>query len=89
MAEDSPGHEYHISSWWRHLVSQYTGLSFLEIAELDLIQYLIWRRDAYIHMLNQTEEGQEYLRNAYRMEQTQPDRKRLREKLGKEGHVNG
>ena len=86
MAEDSPGHEYHISSWWRHLVSQYTGLSFMEIAELDLIQYLIWRRDAYIHLLNQTEEGLEYLRNAYRMEQTQPDRKRLREKLGKGGN---
>ena len=85
MAEDSAGHEYHTSSWWRHLVSEYTGLSFLEVAELDLLQYLIWRRDASINLLNQTEEGQEYLKNAYRLEQTQPDRKRLREKLGKEG----
>ena len=42
MAEDSAGHEYHTSSWWRHLVSEYTGLSFLEVAELDLLQYLIW-----------------------------------------------
>ena len=89
MAEDNAGHEYHISSWWRHLVSEYTGLSFLEIAELDYLQYLIWRRDAYINMLSRTEEGQEYLKNAYRMEQTQPDRKRLREKLGKEGKTNG
>ena len=40
-------------------------------------------------MLSRTEEGQEYLKNAYRMEQTQPDRKRLREKLGKEGKTNG
>lgn len=66
-------------------MSDYTGLSFLEIAELDFLQYLIWRRDAYIHVLSQSEEGQEYLKNAYRMEQTKPDRKRLREKLGKEG----
>lgn len=86
MAQDSAGHEYKTASWWRKLVSDYTGLSFLEVAELDYLQYLIWRRDAYIHVLSQTEEGQEYLKNAYRMEQTKPDRKRLREKLGKEGN---
>lgn len=58
--------------------------------ELDYIQYLTWRRDAYIHMLSRTEEGQEYLDNAWRMEQTQPDRKRLRDKLGrKEAPANG
>lgn len=66
-------------------MSDYTGLDFLQVAELDYLQYLIWRRDAYIDRLSQTEEGQEYLKNAYRMEQTQPDRKRLREKIGKEG----
>ena len=64
-------------------MSEYTGLSFLEVEELDYIQYLIWRRDAYIYMLNRTEEGQEYLDNAYRMEQTEPDRKKLRAKLGR------
>ena len=67
-------------------MSDYTGLTFLEIAELDYLQYLVWRRDAFIYRLNQTEEGQEYLKNAYRMEQTTPDRKRLREKIGKEGN---
>ena len=86
MAQDSAGHEYTTASWWRKLVSDYTGLSFLEVAELDYLQYLIWRRDAYIHVLSQSEEGQEYLKNAYRMEQTKPDRKRLREKLRKEGN---
>lgn len=53
--------------------------------ELEYIQFLIWRRDAYIYMLSRTEEGQEYLDNAWRMEQTRPDRKALRKKLGKEG----
>lgn len=85
MAQDSGGHQYSTASWWRHLVSEYTGLSFLEVADLNYLQYLVWRRDAFIHALNQTEEGREYLDNAYRMEQTQPDRKRLREKLRKEG----
>lgn len=86
MAQESKGHQYDTASWWRHLVSEYTGLSFLEIADLNYLQYLIWRRDAFIYTLNQTEEGREYLDNAYRMEQTQPDRKRLREKLRKEGN---
>lgn len=70
-------------------MSEYTGLSFLEVEALDYLQYLIWRRDAYIYMLSRTEEGQEYLDNAYRMEQTEPDRKKLRAKLGrKEGAPN-
>ena len=64
-------------------MSEYTGQSFLEVEALDYLQYLIWRRDAYIYMLSRTEEGQEYLDNAYRMEQTEPDRKKLRAKLGR------
>jgi hypothetical protein len=34
--------------------------------------------------MNQTEPGQEYLDNAWRMEQTQPDRQALREHFKKE-----
>jgi hypothetical protein len=86
MAQDSEGHQYTTASWERRLVSRYTGLSFLEVADLNYLQYLIWRRDAFIDWLNQSESGREYLDNAYRMEQTQPDRKRLRETFGKEGN---
>lgn len=46
------------------------------------MQFLIWRRDAFIHRLNQTEEGQKYLDNAWRLEQTEPDRATLRKKYG-------
>lgn len=66
-------------------MSEYTGLNFLEVGELNYLQYLVWRRDAYIHRLSQTEAGLEYLDNAWRMEQTKPDRLALRKKLGKEG----
>jgi hypothetical protein len=66
-------------------VAEYTGLNFLQIAELDYHQYLVWLRDAYIYKLSRTEEGQEYLDNAWRMEQTKPDRDALRKKLRKEG----
>jgi hypothetical protein len=70
-------------------VAEYTGLNFFEVAELDYLQYLIWRRDAYIHRLSQSEAGQEYLDNAWRMEQTKPDRNALRKKLRKEGDADG
>lgn len=78
------GHKYTTTSWWKRLVSEYTGLNFLEIEKLNYLTYLTWRRDAFIHKMNQTEKGQEYLDNAWRMEQTVPDRAELRKKLRKE-----
>ena len=66
------------------MVSEYTGLNFLQIAELDYLQYLVWLRDAFIDKMEQTEQGMKYLDNAWRMEQTKPDREMLRRKLRKE-----
>ena len=80
------GHQYETTSWWQHLVAQYAGISLLDVRELDYIQYLTWRRDAFIHWLSQSEYGQEYLDDAWRLEQTKPDRQKLRAKYGrKEG----
>lgn len=70
-------------------MSEYTGLNFFEVSQLDYLQYLVWRRDAYIYMLTRTEAGQEYLDNAWRMEQTEPDRSALRKKYGKEAANDG
>ena len=40
--------------------------------------------------MSRTPEGQEYLDNAWRMEQTKPERAKLRAKYGrKEDHRNG
>lgn len=83
MPGGAGGHQYTVDSWWRKLVADYTGLNFFEVSNLDYLQYLVWRRDAYIYMLSRTEEGQKYLDNAYRMEQTKPDREKLRSKLGR------
>jgi len=64
-------------------VSAYTGLDFQQIQRLNYIEYLQYRRDAFINYLNGSEEGREYLRNAWRMEQTEPDRIALRRKFGR------
>lgn len=55
------------------------------MGELNYIEYLTYRRDAFIHHFNQSEAGQQYLDDAWRMEQTEPDREALRKQFGKEG----
>ena len=67
------------------MVSRYTGLNIIEVDNLDIVLYLSYRRDAFIYKLSQTEKGREYLSNAYRLDQTEPDRKSLRDQFGEEG----
>lgn len=82
--EESKGHRYSIESYWEHVVAQYTMMSIAEVNELDWLDFLQYRHDAFIYNMNQTEKGREYLDNAYRLEQTEPDRKSLRDQFGKE-----
>lgn len=90
MAESKGDHQYSSSTWFLNLVAEYTGLNFHQIHQLNYIEFLTYRRDAFIKKLNSTEEGREYLRNAWRMEQTEPDRAALRRKFGgKEAPANG
>ena len=70
-------------------MADYTGLNFLEVSQLNYLQFLIWKRDAWIYMLSRTETGQEYLDEAWRLEQTKPDRAKLRERFGKGGVSGG
>lgn len=67
------------------MVSEYTGLNMREVEKLDIVVYLLYRRDAFIFKLSQTEKGREYLNNAYRLGLEKPDRKSLREQFGEEG----
>lgn len=76
------GHEYIVKSWYHHLVATYANISILQVGELNYIQYLYLRRDALIHMLEQSEKGREYLDDAWRLTQTKPDREGLRRKYG-------
>ena len=82
-------HEYHITTIGEKLVSDYTGLNFVQIEELPIDVYMLLMRDAFIYKQEKSEEGQKYLANCWRMEQTKPDRKKLRERFGKEGSNNG
>lgn len=82
-------HKYNVKTWYHRLVAEHTGLNFFQVAKLDYLQYLAWRRDAFIYRMNQTEGGREYLDNAWRMDQTEPDRPALRKKIRKETPADG
>lgn len=71
------------------VISEYTGYNFKDIEELDIFEYWLYLRDAVIYNYMKTDAGREYLENCWRIEQTSPDRKKLREKLGKKGGCDG
>ena len=64
-------------------MSDYCRISVLDVEDLDLVSFLCYVRDARIYQLSQTEDGNKYLKNAWRINQKAPERGRLRDKFGK------
>ena len=86
MEEAAGRHNYINTTWGRRLVAEYAGLNFHQVGQLDYGTYLLWLRDAYISVLNSSEDGRQYLDDCWRMEQTKPDRAKLRQTVGKGAH---
>ena len=63
-------------------VSKYLGIPLFEVEELDIVEYKFYLREAFIYNSSMTEEGLEYLRNAKRLEEVNPEREKLRERYG-------
>ncbi len=80
--DDAGKHQYEVVTFWEKIVADYCGISLFDVQELDYVEYLMLRRDAFIFNHNKTEAGQEYLDNAYRLEQTAPDKSSLRSRFG-------
>lgn len=55
------------------LAADYANISLYEIDNIPITEYWLILRDAFIHALSQTEKGREYLKNAYRLTQTEAD----------------
>lgn len=79
------GSPYTVQSYWEHEVAIYANLPITAVQELDYEDYLQLRRDAFISAMRETPSGREYLENAARLTQTEPDRTALREKYGQKG----
>ncbi len=63
------------------LVIDYLNVSIFDVQEMPIDLYLYFMRESYIYTLSQTEKGRKYLEDCYRMTQTKPDRKKIREKI--------
>ena len=80
--EEDIGQEYELYAASERLVSTYSGLSIPDARDLDVLDFLLLRREAYISSLRQTEKGREYLEQAWLREQTTADRSALRKVVG-------
>lgn len=63
------------------LVIDYLNINIFDIQEMPIDLYLYFMRESYIYTLSQTEKGRKYLEDCYRMTQTKPDRKKIRDKI--------
>lgn len=81
--EDDKVH-YNVETSDIKLVCDYTGLNFNEAVELDCFTFKTVFRDAFIDKLQQSEQGREYLENCWIINQTEPDREKLRQKYKQE-----
>jgi len=69
---------YIIESIQEKRIAEYLQITMFDVENLDMIEYYFYLREAFIYNCMQTEEGREYLENAYRLEKTSPDRDELR-----------
>ncbi len=65
------------------IVADYAGISIFEVQNLDVFSYWFLLREAVIFACQQTEGGRDYLERCWAAEQTEPDRKMLRQYFGK------
>lgn len=78
---------YEIESLEEKIVADYTGFNFTEVDELNVITFWQLLKDAVVYNYSQTQSGREYLADCWRLEQTSPERDKLRAHFG--GEANG
>lgn len=70
------------------IVSDYTNTNFIKLRELDLLTFWKFYKDAIIYNLSRSEKGRDYLRQAYNMTQTKPDREAIKRFLSLQDNNN-
>ncbi len=73
---------FEISTLHEKIVTEYAGISLLALGALDIFEYWGLLHDAVVYNRAQTKEGRKWLKNAWRLTQTEPDTKKLHEKYG-------
>lgn len=68
-------------------ISSYSRLNFNEILDLPYSLYLLYRKESWIDSWNKSEEGREFLKTLWRLQQTKADTNKIRE-FQHRGEVN-
>lgn len=82
---DSEAVPYDNNTWQEKAVADYARISLLQVCELDVFTFWALLHDVIVYNRSQTKKGREWLQNAYRLTQKEPDTGKLRRKLGKGG----
>lgn len=69
-------------------MAQYANMALPDVCDLLLDDYMLLLRDAFIARKLQSADGREYLDNAWRLEQTEPDVDGLRSAFGRQEEVD-
>ncbi|MBB6622232.1 hypothetical protein H7E67_02195 [Clostridium gasigenes] len=64
-------------------ISIYTGMNFNDVLNLPYSLYLLYRKESWVDSWNRTEEGREFLKTLWRLNQTKADLKAIREHQNK------
>lgn len=81
-SDDEKGH-YEVNTIEEKIVCEYTGYDFDRVEDLGAFEFWLLLRDAVIYRHSQSEEGISYLDKCWTLTQTEPQRKKLRDKFGK------
>lgn len=66
-------------TFWDKVVSEYMAISLPDVQDLDMVDYLALRREAFISEMSKSEKGKKYLTDAWYYEQTEADYEGLME----------
>ena len=83
---DGEGVPFALCSASEKLVSEYAGIPLPAVYDLDIITFWALLRDGVIYNRAQTETGRKWLRNAWRITQTEPETEKLKAKYGERGN---
>lgn len=81
--DDEPEGHYVAWSGNDKIVADYAGISIFQVQDLNIFLYWFLLREAVIFECQKTEQGRDYLERCWAAEQTEPDRKMLRQYFGK------
>lgn len=54
-------------------ISDYSGLTFSEVMDLPFSLYLLYKKDAWVYNNKRSEQGKKFLKDVWRLQQTEPD----------------